>query len=374
MELTTRKASSYVPAVVPAGGRVVSISLSLVTTAVIIVFLCQRLRGLHSWKTIPLTRWLILAIYTDSFLFVFSTAIISQGLGLNNSRSLCEGAITLCLTCYMTTKVMIYLFLVERVRIVRGVRKPRTKDKLYLFNFFGMLLPYLVVIVLNFLYRFARINRDGMCIIGMKIIATIPLITFDVVANVYLTSLFIVPLWNAYSFRNKINNRLRKTALRAFIGAGVTLASSVANLTILVVLRGEPGWICLICCNSDILFSVIVLQWVTSGDSPLSRPAYEYPRTPRPNQVFSSIKTPSKGPELFDVGGTRDFPGGDIITSTSRHNVMITQSSAEESEQKAGSAFDSFATSATPAMIMKRTSLTIESTREEEPIDENDIP
>ncbi|KAK1245373.1 hypothetical protein MKX08_005002 [Trichoderma sp. CBMAI-0020] len=31
--------------------------------------------------------------------------------------------------------------------------------------------------------------------------------------------------------------------------------------------NGEPGWICLMSCNCDILFSVIVIQWVTSKDN-----------------------------------------------------------------------------------------------------------
>ncbi len=31
-------------------------------------------------------------------------------------------------------------------------------------------------------------------------------------------------------------------------------------------LDGEPGWICLMCCNCDILFSAIVLHWVTMPD------------------------------------------------------------------------------------------------------------
>ena len=34
-----------------------------------------------------------------------------------------------------------------------------------------------------------------------------------------------------------------------------------------MALDGEPGWVCLMCCNSDILFSTIVIQWVTSRDS-----------------------------------------------------------------------------------------------------------
>lgn len=56
-------------------------------------------------------------------------------------------------------------------------------------------------------------------------------------------------------------------AFRTFIGTLATLTSSIVNLAILMVLRGEPGWICLMCCNADILFSVLVLHWVTQIDS-----------------------------------------------------------------------------------------------------------
>ncbi|KAL7944345.1 hypothetical protein V8C42DRAFT_326541 [Trichoderma barbatum] len=34
-----------------------------------------------------------------------------------------------------------------------------------------------------------------------------------------------------------------------------------------MALNGEPGWVCLMCCNCDILFSAIVIQWVTSRDN-----------------------------------------------------------------------------------------------------------
>ena len=58
------------------------------------------------------------------------------------------------------------------------------KTKLYLFNFFGMLVPYMAVIVLNFVFRISYINRQGVCIIGMQKISMMPLIVFDVVVNV----------------------------------------------------------------------------------------------------------------------------------------------------------------------------------------------
>jgi hypothetical protein len=56
-------------------------------------------------------------------------------------------------------------------------------------------------------------------------------------------------------------------AFRSLIGSCATLTSSVANLTVIMVLKGEPGWICFIVCNSDILFTVSVLHWVTSKEN-----------------------------------------------------------------------------------------------------------
>lgn len=41
----------------------------------------------------------------------------------------------------------------------------------------------------------------------------------------------------------------------------------MVNLTVLMVLKGEAAWICLMCCNADVLFSVLVLHWVTSKDN-----------------------------------------------------------------------------------------------------------
>ncbi|CAD0019116.1 unnamed protein product, partial [Aureobasidium pullulans] len=54
--------------------------------------------------------------------------------------------------------------------------------------------PYVVLVILNFVFRIAYINEKGVCIISMKRKALVPLITFDVLLNVYLTSLFLHPL------------------------------------------------------------------------------------------------------------------------------------------------------------------------------------
>lgn len=46
----------------------------------------------------------VIGIYLDSFLFVFCTATLRFGIGLN-SFAVCDGAILLCLVAYVTSKV-----------------------------------------------------------------------------------------------------------------------------------------------------------------------------------------------------------------------------------------------------------------------------
>ncbi|KAF2714154.1 hypothetical protein K504DRAFT_531002 [Pleomassaria siparia CBS 279.74] len=258
---------NYIPAKVPIVGGVLSTIISLVTISVLSICLTRRIQNIIKWKRLPLIIWLVIIIYIDSMFFVFITAILSRGIGINSSLQICEGAIFLCLVCYMSTKLLIYCFLVEKAYIIRGSRFPRLKTRLWLFNSFGLLVPYTVVMMMNFVFRIAYIDEQGVCIIGMKKIAMLPFITLDVVVNVYLTLLFIIPLRQLYTYQHNTNTALHTMAFRSFIGTLTTLASSVVNLSVLMVLKGEPGWICLMCCNADILFSVFILHWVTEVDS-----------------------------------------------------------------------------------------------------------
>ncbi|KGQ07080.1 hypothetical protein BBAD15_g7605 [Beauveria bassiana D1-5] len=105
--------------------------------------------------------------------------MLQHAFGVNRNVIICRGAILLCLVCYVTTKY-----------VVRGAVKRRLRSKLYIFNSFGMLGVYVVVVILNFIFRIARME-NGQCIIGMQEISMIPLISFDAVVNVYLTILFL---------------------------------------------------------------------------------------------------------------------------------------------------------------------------------------
>ncbi|KAJ2895575.1 hypothetical protein MKZ38_006325 [Zalerion maritima] len=310
----------YTPMPVPLPGKIANAVLSVSASAMLAIFLFCRLSVVQRWDTLPLCAWMVLAIYVDSLLFVFGTAIVNHGLGVNNSLSICSAAILLCLVCYVTTKIFTYVFLIEKAYIVRGGAKKRMQSKLYLFNAFGMMGVYLVIVFSNFFFRISKIE-NGQCIIGMERISMIPLISFDTLINVYLTILFLLPLMNLYSFKNlpktPSNVCLRTCAMRTFIGAAATLVSSLVNLTVLMVLKGEPGWLCLMCCNTDIIFSAIVIHWVTSKDQASTSRSrggagggYGTSRNCDPegansNASATAITSTSKSwhPDLYDMGG-----------------------------------------------------------------------
>lgn len=87
--------------------------LSLVALCIISVCFLRRVQNIRSWSSLPVGGMLIIGIYLDSFLFVFITAVFKD-VGLNESVSICRAAILLCLTLYLSTKVCVYLFLVEK--------------------------------------------------------------------------------------------------------------------------------------------------------------------------------------------------------------------------------------------------------------------
>lgn len=53
----------------------------------------RRVSAIKEWNKLPLVVWLVFAIFVDSWLFVFVTAILKQGVGLNSSFNVCSAGI-----------------------------------------------------------------------------------------------------------------------------------------------------------------------------------------------------------------------------------------------------------------------------------------
>jgi len=89
----------------------------------------------------------------------------------------------MCILFYCSSKVIIYLFLIERVHIVRGGTKTRFQDKLYLFNLVG-LIPYIVIVILAIIFRYNALDENGSCYIGLQRASSFPLLIYDLLINV----------------------------------------------------------------------------------------------------------------------------------------------------------------------------------------------
>jgi hypothetical protein len=59
----------------------------------------------YRWWHLFNSRAVVFLIYLDSYLFVFATAVLQFGIGVDSALGICEAAILLCLVCYVTTKV-----------------------------------------------------------------------------------------------------------------------------------------------------------------------------------------------------------------------------------------------------------------------------
>ncbi|KAJ3811261.1 hypothetical protein EV368DRAFT_83446 [Lentinula lateritia] len=160
-------------------------------------------------------------------------------------------------------EILIYAFLSEKVYIVwtGGNQVSRYKTKVYRLCAF-VLLGYIVIGILMILGRVSSVRGDGVCVIGLKAFATIPLIAYDLSLNIFLTAMFMCPLWVLHP----ISPRLRSVAKRTLYGATISLISSAVNITIMLLLSGnELGWVCITSCVCDVLVNSFAVFCVSSS-------------------------------------------------------------------------------------------------------------
>ncbi|CAO3675404.1 unnamed protein product [Umbelopsis vinacea] len=112
------------------------------------------------------------------------------------------------------------------------------------------------------------VNDDGTCYIGLQPTASIPLMVYDFIFNLYLTTLFLKPILTVgRGLRaNRKGSGLYRLAKRTLVSAVVCLFVSLANLLTLVVVGGsERGVTCLMFCTADVTINVLTIHWVTNG-------------------------------------------------------------------------------------------------------------
>nr|GAT44290.1 predicted protein [Mycena chlorophos] len=253
--------------------QVLTYAVELIGITVISFFLSIRVFSGYEdtasgWNfTLRNTSWprlCVILVLLDSWLFLFSTGIIVFGIGLQLNELACGAGIYLCIIFYCTSKILIYLFLTEKVYIVWGNGARRLRSPVYLICV-GSVTAYVAVVLIMFIGRVEQFRPgDGACVLGLRPSSSIPLLSYDLYINLLLTALFIFPILRS----THITPQMRGVALRTLMAAGVALTTSTVNIAVLTLMKGrELGWVCLDSCGTDVIFNAAALFWVTSGRS-----------------------------------------------------------------------------------------------------------
>ncbi|KAF9041093.1 hypothetical protein BDZ89DRAFT_944749 [Hymenopellis radicata] len=227
----------------------------------------ERLVSYRAIFQIPWPRLCLILVFLDSWLFLFSSGILIFGVGLELQESVCSAAIHLCIAFYSTSKLLIYAFLIERVYIVWSPVScvARFKSPIYVVSFITVCL-YSVVIFLMLFGECVRTEGDMACMIGLKAMSSIPLLSYDLYISIFLTAAFLWPLIRTQS----LNRRVKRVAKRALVASTVALTTSTVNIAVLTALRGhELGWLCLGSCGADVRVALylpdVLAVMVTTG-------------------------------------------------------------------------------------------------------------
>ncbi|KAG9188524.1 hypothetical protein G6011_02447 [Alternaria panax] len=231
--------------------------------------------------------------------FLFATAIQISGLGLQTDRQ-CHAAIRVCIAMYGTDKIALYLFLLERVHIVRAPFIDRIRDKLYVVGAILTTGGFIAIMAWQFVNPFAELDHQtGVCRIGIEPQAAMAIIVLDILINTVLTGIFVWQLRPAlgsaaprmrslasdttctesdsprrglrhwvsktrHSMRTSSRNGLRVMLVRNVVGSGFMLMVTVCNNSLFLSWAfAKMSHACLLMCLADICLGMLVTQWLT---------------------------------------------------------------------------------------------------------------
>ncbi|KDN42168.1 hypothetical protein RSAG8_07026, partial [Rhizoctonia solani AG-8 WAC10335] len=230
-----------------------------------------------------------------------AAGILIHGVGMATSYNACSAGIFLCIWLYALSKVLVYVFLIEKVRVVWDiVAQPRLTSPVYLLCLF-VVVPFCGVPILMVVGRIAFFREDMTCVIGLKPFSSLTLLIYDLCMNIFLNAMFLWPL-----LRSKlINPRLRAVARRTLVAAVAALATSIINIAILTAMKHQLGWVCLGSCGTDVTLNAIVIFWVTlpMTDSPAgthsARIAAQSSSYIKPVSGLPQSPAPTRSPIIF---------------------------------------------------------------------------
>ncbi|CZT17280.1 uncharacterized protein RCC_03114 [Ramularia collo-cygni] len=244
-------------------GEIVSLLTSMISLPIIAIFFWQRLRQAHV-KAYTVASCALLMTYISSFLFVFVLTALLHIRSRDNT--LCDAVILLCVTLFVVTKAATILFLIERAYIISFPILPRYQHPEYVLSNLLIFVPYATIAGLSIYYRVAFTNEHGVCIIGIQMVALLPLLLIEVLAYLYLTARFLIPLLMVRFGWQELVLPLRRVFIRTCIATAVAMVSTLAVKISLTMFNGEPAWLCCMTCKIDALIGCTMLHWMTKPE------------------------------------------------------------------------------------------------------------
>ncbi|KAH9863623.1 hypothetical protein J1614_009555, partial [Plenodomus biglobosus] len=275
-----------------------------------------------------------------SIVFILAVGIKTAGLGIS-TESQCQGAIWLCIALYGASKMLLYLFLLERIHIVRAPFIDRSRDPIYVVGTFLTVGVNAAIMAYEFKDPITELSREtGLCRIGVQPHAAIAIMVFDTMLNIALTAIFawqVRPaikadpartLWypdragseqrlsrrrrvrcmfrerTAGLRRMSMRRSIRIMLIRNVVGSSLLLViTATNNIVYLTWSSANKSHICLLMCMSDVALSMLITNWLTmrslvtnhdSTPSSFITSDFPYDGTSSPRYIRSQHSSPSR--------------------------------------------------------------------------------
>ncbi|CAO3617525.1 unnamed protein product [Cunninghamella blakesleeana] len=239
------------------------VSVSCIT--LLSLFFGRKLAGIDG--PVYYNRGLLLLLYGLSWAF---DLISCMSISTNNGNYIsCMIGLFNCVFLHTITKIVLYLYLTEKMYILSVPKGSRLTNPLYLISL-GLVLPYIGIVVLMVLMKITIVSTDYPyhCNIGYQLPATASVLAYDFIMNLMFAIVFIkytVSPSNAQQTSHQ-SSSISLMAKRSIVVSIVSLLTSVLNYSILILSEGGAprGLMTMTVSTLDVTIVACVVQWATS--------------------------------------------------------------------------------------------------------------
>jgi hypothetical protein len=178
---------------------------------------------------ISVSQSLVITADIIAILFVIIRTTLQSGSSMISfSSGSCRAAIYLCIAFYISFKVAVQAFLIERLYIVRQTKQRRYFDPLWIGCMLAVTSGLGAIAISAYIWPIIITPPDGQCLVGIASPVVLTLLLYDVAINVFLTGVFIWLLLPSLKFRRGLAQSFESNA-SPFASSNATAGSSRAG-------------------------------------------------------------------------------------------------------------------------------------------------